>query len=424
MAEQVSSLKTGIKYKNTPTGKIPVDWEVISLRDVSEINMGQSPPSEDCNEKEEGLPFYQGNAEFGSKYPSPKKWCEKPKKIADEGDILISVRAPVGEINIAPHKCCIGRGLAAITAKSIHSQFLYHLLFLRRKYLQKISQGSTFEAINSKELSDLLIFLPAVTEQKKIAEILTTLDEAIENTDQIIEKTKEVRKGLMQRLLTCGIGHKKFKKTEIGEIPEEWKIVSLEVLFDFINGHAFYTDGYVNEGYRVIDLLNITTEGKFQLTEKDKFVSEEVYNKYPKVHLHKDDIIIIMTDITPDKKLLGKSAIVDGSGKYVLNQRVGCLRKKDVTFDLGFIRYVINSDMAHKKFVYHSLGTAQFYINTPTIKNMKVTLPPLSEQYKITEILSDVDTKIEKEEGYKAELEQLKKALMQVLLTGKIRVSV
>src|SRR4030042_5050322 len=121
---QIKNLKTGIKYKDTPIGKIPVDWELVRLEGVSEINMGQSPPSEDCSEEAKGLPFYQGNGEFGSKYPSPQKWCEKPKKIANQGDILISVRAPVGEINIAPHKGRIGRALPAVSANAGDDPFL------------------------------------------------------------------------------------------------------------------------------------------------------------------------------------------------------------------------------------------------------------------------------------------------------------
>jgi type I restriction enzyme S subunit len=199
MVEQVSNLKTGVKYKDTPIGKIPVDWEVVKLSKTSEINMGQSPPSTDCNEEGDGLPFYQGNAEFGPKYPSPQRWCNRPKKIADEGDILISVRAPVGEINIAPHKCCIGRGIAAVRAKDLDDNFLYQSMLLRRKVLQKIAQGSTSQAINHKGLSEMLVLLPPPPEQKKIAEILTIVDDAIEKTAQIIERTKELKKGLMQR---------------------------------------------------------------------------------------------------------------------------------------------------------------------------------------------------------------------------------
>ena len=207
MVEQVSSLRTGVKYKDTPIGKIPVDWEVVPLSKISKINMGQSSPSQDCNEEKKGLPFYQGNAEFGPKYPSPKKWCKQSKKTAEQGDILISVRAPVGDINIAPHKCCIGRGIAAVQAKVAYDNFLYYSIILYRKALSNICQGITFEAISRKELTELLISLPPSLEQKKIADILTTVDDAIEKTTQIIDKTKELKKGLTQRLLTRGIEH-------------------------------------------------------------------------------------------------------------------------------------------------------------------------------------------------------------------------
>jgi len=412
----VKDLKTGIKYKDTPIGKIPVDWEVISLRDVSEINMGQSPPSEDCNEREEGLPFYQGNAEFGSKYPSPKKWCEKPKKIADEGDILISVRAPVGEINIAPHKCCIGRGLAAITAKSIHSQFLYHLLFLRRKYLQKISQGSTFEAINSKELSDLLIFLPAVTEQKKIAEILTTLDEAIEKTYQIIERTKEAKKGLMQRLFTRGIGHKKFKKTEIGETPVEWEVRRFG---DLCNGQPEYGANVSSIDKdkslpRYIRITDITEDGKL-LEATWQSIKREFAQPYI---LEEGDFLFARSGATVGKTYLYRNK--DGECAFAGYMIRFKPNPKQLLPEFLF-------QYTHSNFYYNWVkgilrAGAQPNINAQEYFNMPLPKPPINEQKQIAEILSSVDEELEKESNHKEHLELLKKGLMQVLLTGKIRV--
>jgi type I restriction enzyme S subunit len=411
MAEQVSSLKTGIKYKNTPIGKIPVDWEVISLKDVSEINMGQSPPSEDCNEKKEGLPFYQGNAEFGSKYPSPKKWCEKSKKIADEGDILISVRAPVGEINIAPHKCCIGRGLAAITAKSIHSQFLYHLLFLRRKYLQKISQGSTFEAINSKELSDLLIFLPAVTEQKKIAEILTTLDEAIEKTSQIIEKTKEAKKGLMQKLLTRGIGHKKFKKTEIGEIPVEWEVGEISDYGEILTGNTPPTNvpQYYGNEYPFVSPFDLGNKRIIRKTEK--YLSKEGF--VVARALPANSVLVVCIGST-----IGKTGIA--GTELATNQQINSIICKNS--DYNFVYYY--ATFINQEFKQLAGTQAVPILNKGNFSKVKVAIPPLSEQKEIGGKLSAINEEIEKESDHKEQMELLKKGLMQVLLTGKIRVSV
>ena len=196
--EQVSSLKTGIKYKETPIGRIPVDWEAVTLSKIAEINMGQSPSSKDCNEKRNGLPFYQRGAEFGELYPSPQRWCIRPKKAAYQNDILISIREPVGEVNIAPHQCCIGRGIAAVKAKDVPIIFLFHTILFHRKTLSKIAQEKSFGTINSKELSSLLIALPPLPEQKKISLILATFDETIERTTEIIEKLKKLGKGPIQ----------------------------------------------------------------------------------------------------------------------------------------------------------------------------------------------------------------------------------
>jgi len=216
--EHVSSLKTGVRYKATPIGKIPVDWEILSLSKISQINMGRSPPSKDCNERGVGLPFYQGNAAFGSKYPGPKTWCNLPEKIADEGDILISVRAPVGEIYVAPHKCCIGKGIAAVKAKGVHDEFLYQSMLMRRKTLQGLAKGHRFGAINLRELSELLIPLPPFSEQKKIGEILTTVAVAIEKTERIIDKTEQLKKFLTEEFI------KKDKKTDMALKTSDSKI--------------------------------------------------------------------------------------------------------------------------------------------------------------------------------------------------------
>ena len=121
-------------YKMTEIGEIPEDWKVAKLGDdkVSELIMGQSPPSSFYNNDGDGMPFLQGNADFGDIYPNPNTYCTKPLKIAESGDILMSVRAPVGELNMSAFKSIIGRGLAAIRCKDkiTHSKYLPYLSHL------------------------------------------------------------------------------------------------------------------------------------------------------------------------------------------------------------------------------------------------------------------------------------------------------
>ena len=139
--------------------------------------MGQSPESSSYNSDKQGVPFYQGNADFGALYPSPRIWCNKPIKLAKENDILISVRAPVGALNFSKEECCIGRGLAAITLDSndFLLEFIYWSLRMGVKELQSKSTGSTFKSINKKTLEEVRIPKISLKEQKDIIRNLTLL---------------------------------------------------------------------------------------------------------------------------------------------------------------------------------------------------------------------------------------------------------
>ena len=192
------------KFKDSPLGRIPEEWEVVRLGEVGEIIMGQSPPSALVNQEGNGIPFLQGSAEFGAKYPLPKNWIVKPLKLAPKNSILISIRAPVGDLNIADKVYCIGRGLAAIKVNNSKANnfFIWFVLHLFSDRLVKISQGSTFEAIGHNELNNFLIPLPPLSEQKRIAEILSQIDQTIEKEEKYKQKLERLKKGLMEDLLT------------------------------------------------------------------------------------------------------------------------------------------------------------------------------------------------------------------------------
>ena len=147
---------------------------MLKLNEVSEIIMGQSPSSATYNMAEEGLPFFQGNADFGDEHPNVRMFCSNPIKIAEVSDVLLSVRAPIGAVNVADKKCCIGRGLAAIRpqkGKSI-TRYLFHLLIANRESLENKGTGSTFKAITGKVLNSVKVPHENVDEQKAIADIL------------------------------------------------------------------------------------------------------------------------------------------------------------------------------------------------------------------------------------------------------------
>ena len=144
----------------------------VSLKDVCEVIAGQSPPSSTYNKDGDGMPFFQGKADFGELYPTVRYWCNDPKKLAKPNDILFSVRAPVGPTNINKIEACIGRGIAAIRCKDIELNYLLHYLRGNEVKIASLGTGSTFKAITIGTLKDIKIPLPPLYQQKKIAAIV------------------------------------------------------------------------------------------------------------------------------------------------------------------------------------------------------------------------------------------------------------
>ena len=150
------------------------------LKEVARITMGQSPDSSSYNNEKDGLPFFQGNADFGEIYPNERVWCNNPKKTAEPGDILISVRAPIGALNYAKDRCCIGRGLAAIAIDDeADSNYIFHLLKARNIELNNQGTGSTFKAIGKSVLEDLKVPQIPKEDQQRCIKMIDLLESDI-----------------------------------------------------------------------------------------------------------------------------------------------------------------------------------------------------------------------------------------------------
>jgi type I restriction enzyme S subunit len=190
--EKIQKVRTTSKIDNSEIPfELPKNWMWVNLDSYVLIVMGQSPDSTYYNNHKKGLPFYQGKSDFNNLYPTPRVWCEIPLKIAEENDILISVRAPVGSTNICQEKSCIGRGLAAL--RSIDNTNNFYLLYFLRAFEKKISEmgvGSTFKAISKTNLETFKIAVPPLNEQKRI---VTKVDELMKLCDELEARQKKKR---------------------------------------------------------------------------------------------------------------------------------------------------------------------------------------------------------------------------------------
>ena len=183
--------------KNLPDG-----WRWVRLGEICEIVAGQSPPGNTYRKTPEGLPFFQGKADFGPRHPVARTWCIEPTKVALLGDILISVRAPVGPTNVADQKCCIGRGLAAIRpGNSADRDFVLLALRLYEPKIAQLGSGSTFAAIKRDDLENFEIPLPSLSEQKRIVAILNEQMAAVEKARAAAESQLKTAKMLPAALL-------------------------------------------------------------------------------------------------------------------------------------------------------------------------------------------------------------------------------
>ena len=179
------------------------DWVEGSLRDIADITMGQSPSGSSYNEDGIGTIFFQGRAEFSFRFPTIRLYTTEPKRMAYANDILMSVRAPVGDLNIAHTDCCIGRGLAAIHSKTNHQSFVLYTMFSLKKQLDVFNgEGTVFGSINRNSLNDMPILIPSDETIEKFEKIVAPMDAAIRNNYDEICRLQAVRDSLLPRLMS------------------------------------------------------------------------------------------------------------------------------------------------------------------------------------------------------------------------------
>ncbi|MDA1879540.1 restriction endonuclease subunit S [Bacillus cereus group sp. BY10-2LC] len=283
------------------------------------------------------------------------------------------------------------------------------------KNLESLATGTGSKRIHPRELLKLDILVPPLVVQKKISEIISSVDKVIEKTEAIIEKTEKIKQGLMQQLLTKGIGHTRFKKTEIGELPEEWEITLLDNVANRYSGHTpnKKKDEYWNGLIPWISLKDTKRLDKGYIIETTDYTTLEGIENSSAVLLPKNTVVI-SRDAT-----VGKIGIM----------------MKEMATSQHFINYVCTEKL-HYWYLYYYLiynkatferiatGSTIKTIGLQFFKNLKIALPPVSEQLAIAEMITSIDEKIGMERRKLLQVESLKNGLMQSLFTGKIHVKV
>ena len=364
------------------------EWEEKKLGEISEIIMGQSPDSKNYNEKNIGLPLIQGNADCKNRKVYPRLYTSEITKESIPNDIIMTVRAPVGAIAFSNIHSCIGRGVCAIRNTN---NFIYHYLIKLENSWEKISQGSTFTAVNSNDIKKLQLILPNIQEQEKIANFLSSVDKKISLTEEKLELFREYKKGVMQKIFSQEL---RFKDSNGNDYPE-WKEKRLGEICIFINGKGHEQFVKENGKYIIVNSKFISSDGKIK-KYTDKLL----------VPLSKNNILMVMSDV-PNGKAIGKCYLVEEDNKYSLNQRICSLETKESS---RFIYYYLNRN---KYFLKFDDGISQTNLKKEEVLACPILLPSLEEQQKIADFLSSIDSKIESIEKELEGLKEFKRGLLQ-----------
>lgn len=191
------------KFVDSELGMIPEEWKVGTLEDIAEITMGQSPAGNSLNENREGMMFYQGSSDFGFRFPSIRVFTTEPKRLAVANSVLFSVRAPVGDINVAKEECCIGRGVASIKSKYGHDSYLFYTMkSLHNLFDSFDGEGTVFGSINKKTLSAIQILLPSDGIVEQFNNIASSFDNRIRSLSEENFRLSTLRDTLLPRLMS------------------------------------------------------------------------------------------------------------------------------------------------------------------------------------------------------------------------------
>ena len=190
-------------FQDSPLGKIPEGWEVATVGEEFNLTMGQSPPGSTYNEDGDGMPFYQGRKDFSFRYPTRRVYCNAPTRVAKKDDTLVSVRAPVGDINMVEEKCCIGRGVAAIRHKTGSRSYTYYAMqFLRADFALYEAEGTVFGAINKTGFQTLSQLRPSDGIIEAFERLVYPMDQSIENNENQSRTLSQIRDALLPKLLS------------------------------------------------------------------------------------------------------------------------------------------------------------------------------------------------------------------------------
>jgi type I restriction enzyme S subunit len=413
----------------------------VQLGEVAEIIMGQSPPGETYNERGYGLPFFQGVADFNYRHPTPRVFCTAPSRIALPGDILLSVRAPIGRVNVADRKSAIGRGLSIIRPRDPEDgRYIEFVLRMLETAWQAIEgSGSVFGNATRKDLETLRLPWPSADARRAIAHILGTLDDKIELNRQMSETLEAMARALFKAWFVdfepvrakmegrwqrgqslpglpahlYDLFPDRLVDSELGEIPEGWRVGRLGELSE--KPQYGYTASAREEPVGP-KFLRITDINKLPWIDWSTVpyceIEPEDFEQY---RLHSGDVLIArMADP-------GHGVVIEEQVEGVFASYLIRFRLKDQAY-IRYIQYWLRSDGYWELVTSRYAGTTRASLNAQVLGSFQLIIPPKPVASAFSEIVNALRNKVVTAAGESRTLAALRDALLPKLISGELRV--
>jgi type I restriction enzyme, S subunit len=344
----------------------------VSLIDVCDVIAGQSPPSTTYNQIGNGIPFFQGKADFGEKYPTIRYWCTQPIKLSEPNDILFSLRAPVGPTNINKTHACIGRGLAAIRCKKIELNYLLHFLRGNEQMISDLGTGSTFKAITIGTLKKVKIPLPPLPQQKKIAAILDAADAYRQKTKALIAKYDELTQSLFLEMFGDPVRNEK-----------GWEYKVLNELVTKLGDGIHGTPNYSDDGEYFFVNGNNLHKGKVFIDKNTKKVTQEEFDKH-KRELGANTVLVSINGTIGKVAFYDNEPIILGKSACYFNLQEGVINK-------SFLYYVIDSPYFIRYAGGQATGSTIKNVSLKSMRNFPIPYPPIEAQTQFAERVQKIE---------------------------------
>jgi type I restriction enzyme S subunit len=406
-------------YQQTEIGVIPEEWEVVELKSIGQIVTGSTPKTSNQEYYTNGTRLWASPSDLGKS----KEVKSTTNKLTDLGfeqtrvlparSILVTcIGSTIGKIGMAYEEMSTNQQInSLVCTKENSSDFYYYVLDMKKEYIKNLAGTQAVPLLNKSDFSVIKVPKAPIEEQQKIAEILSTVDQKIDSIDTKIKETQTLKRGLMQRLLSEGIGHSEFKESEIGRIPTGWEVVKIGEVCKFTQGvqipieeqHTIFQEELV----RFLRISDYT-----QNTSDIRFVPKSYMNNF----ITSEDIVMVRYGETAGHIGMGFAGVL-ANNLFTMTPK---------------------SDLLSKQYLYHFFKQPSMYeylkklraagampaVNFKSLSIIRIPIPSHKEQEKISETMFAMDEKLDTLRAKKEAFETLKKGLMQKLLTGEVRVNV